>query len=113
VTIAPGQTVLSYYYWIGSEDICGYDFAGVFVKGNLVKSYDLCESNNTGGWVRGTASVSAYVGQSVLLEFVVETDGSGNSNLFVDDVALGASLAADQPEPGQRAPGSAAAPKGE
>lgn len=113
VTLAPGQTVLSYYYWIGSEDICGFDFAGVFVKGNLVKSYDLCDSTDTGGWVRGTANVSAYVGQRVLLEFVVETDGSGNSNFFLDDVALGASLTADQPAPDHRAPGSAAAPKGQ
>ncbi len=113
VTLAPGQTVLSYYYWIGSEDICGFDFAGVFVKGNLVKSYDLCDSTDTGGWVRGTANVSAYVGQRVLLEFVVETDGSGNSNFFLDDVALGPSLTADQPAPDHRAPGSAAAPKGQ
>ena len=104
VTIQPGKTVLGYYYWIGSEDICGYDFAYVVVKGAVVKTYNLCENSNTGGWVRGSANLGAYTGQTVLVEFVVETDPSGNSNFFLDDVSLGSSLAASEPEPPGRAP---------
>ncbi|MCA9867615.1 MAG: trypsin-like serine protease [Anaerolineae bacterium] len=97
VTVQPGQTVLSYYYWIGSEDDCGYDFGDIYVDTNFLKGYDLCQSTSTGQWVRGTADLSAYLGQKVLLEFVVTTDGSANSNFFLDDVALGGSLAATEP----------------
>lgn len=111
VTIQPGQTVLSYYYWIGSEDTCGYDFGGVFVNGTAVVVYDLCDDTSTGGWVRGTHDLAAYAGQSILLEFIVETDDSLNSNLFIDDVALGASLAADEPEPARQPAFNASAPK--
>ena len=100
VTIPAGQTVFSYYYWIGSSDTCGYDYGYIYVEGVRVKEIQLCESTSTGGWVRGTANLSAYAGQTVILEFVVETDGSVNSNLFIDDVALGSSLAAaTEPEP--------------
>ena len=104
VTIQPGKTVLGFYYWIGSEDYCGYDFAYVVAKGAVVKTYNLCENSNTGAWVRGTANLGAYTGQTVLVEFIVETDGSGNSNFFLDDVSLGSSLAASEPEPPGRAP---------
>lgn len=109
VTIQPGKTVLAYYYWIGSEDVCGYDFARVVVKGTVVKSYNLCQNANTGQWVRGTANLGAYSGQRVLVEFVVTTDGSNNSNFFLDDVSLGSSLAAADPEPPGRGPSDGAA----
>lgn len=99
VTVQPGQTVLSYYYWIGSEDDCGYDFGDIYVDGDFLTGHDLCQSTSTGKWVRGTADLSAYLGQKVLLEFVVTTDGSANSNFFLDDVALGGSAGAGAAEP--------------
>src|SRR5690606_500445 len=100
ISIPAGQSVLSYYYWIGSGDLCGYDTGYIYVDGDLLKEHDLCENTNTLGWVRGTVNLSAYTNRTVLLEFVVETDDSLNSNLFIDDVALGSNLAAAaQPEP--------------
>lgn len=99
VTVQPGQAVLSYYYFIGSEDSCGYDFATVYVDGDSLVGHDLCANTATGKWVRGTANLSAYVGRKVLLEFEVTTDGGGNSNFFLDDVGLGSSLAAGVAEP--------------
>lgn len=109
ITIQSGATVLSYYYWIGSADICGYDFAYVKVKGNTVKSYNLCQNAGTGGWVRGSANLSAYAGQKVTVQFVVETDATNNSNFFLDDVSMGSSLAAAEPEPEFYIPGEEAA----
>lgn len=111
VTVQSGATVLSYYYWVASADSCGYDFAYVKVKGDTVKSYNLCQNSSTGGWVRGSANLAAYAGQKVLIEFVAELDGLTNSNFFLDDVSLGAGLAAAEPEPPGRASidGSAAA----
>ena len=95
VTVPAGASVLSYYYAVGSkESFCGYDFAGVRVNGSVVKTYDLCASAATADWVRGTADLSAYAGQNVELAFVAQTDGSNNSNFFLDDVAFGAGLAA-------------------
>ena len=111
VTIQPGAAVLGFYYWIGSEDMCGYDFAHVAVNGDMVKSYNLCDDTTTGGWVRGSVNLATYAGQKVLIEFAVETNAVDNSNFFLDDVSLGSSLAATEPEPVGRAPidGSAAA----
>lgn len=96
VTIAASAAHLVYWHWIASEDVCGFDVATVLVNGIAVDAYDLCETEDTDGWVRQSIDLSAYAGQSVALRIRVETDGSLNSNLFVDDVSLqAAGLASD------------------
>lgn len=100
VTIAAGASVLSYWVWIRSEDICGYDYGGVLVNSTVVNRFNLCSSSATSGWVRRTVSLGAYVGQTVALQLRVETDGSLYSNLFIDDVSLvSAAEVFNQPEP--------------
>jgi uncharacterized repeat protein (TIGR01451 family) len=91
VTVPASQPYLAYYHWIGSEDFCGYDYGGVVVNGTDVDVYDLCEDNNTGGWAKHVVNLSAYAGQSVQLRIRATTDGSLNSNLFIDDVSFQAS----------------------
>jgi len=91
VTVPPGSPYLTYWHWIASDDICGYDYGGVVVDGSVVDEYDLCESESTGGWVRHVVNLGAYAGQSVSLQVRAETDSSDNSNLFVDDVSFQAS----------------------
>src|SRR5690606_27560353 len=88
VIVPAGQAVLSYYHWIGSEDACGFDFAGVSVNGTAVSEYTLCAQEETAGWARKSVNLAAYAGQSVMLEFWATTDGSGISSLFLDDVAF-------------------------
>jgi len=82
------QTYLRFWNWIDSQDLCGYDFAYIRIDGTTVSQYDLCSSNNTGGWAERVIDLSAYAGQTVLLQVRVETDGSLNSNLFLDDFAF-------------------------
>ena len=87
----PGEaSTLSYWNWIASEDVCGddYDIGSVRINGTIVQEIELCEANNTGGWVKRNVDVSAYAGQTVTIQIRVETDDSLNSNFFVDDVTL-------------------------
>jgi hypothetical protein len=88
VTIPAGAPILSYWAWIASADACGYDFGGVMVNSTVVNQFNLCTSTSTGGWVRRTVNLGAYVGQTVALQLRVETDSSLNSNLFIDDVSF-------------------------
>jgi serine protease len=98
VTIPAGTPYLAYWHWIASADYCGYDFARVRINGTNVHSYDLCESANTGGWVKKVVNLSAYANQTVTLQVRVETDGSLNSNLFLDDFAFQATaVTSDEP----------------
>ena len=90
VIISAESPILSFWQWIASEDACGYDWAGVVVNSDTAISYTLCSDVNTYGWVIRTVDLSAYAGQTVGLQFRAETDSSLNSNLFIDDVALGA-----------------------
>jgi hypothetical protein len=97
VTVPPGSPYLAYWHWIASEDTCGHDFAGVIVNGStVVDVYDLCQSANTGWWVKHVVNLSAYAGQSVFVQIRAETDSSYYSNLFVDDVAFQATLSSMQ-----------------
>ena len=79
---------LSFWYWIASDDLCGYDTAGVFLGTQNLKGYDLCTDHNTNGWVQDTVNLSGYQGQTLDLTFKVVTDEMVNSNFFVDDVAI-------------------------
>lgn len=98
VTVPAGAPYLAYWHWIASQDVCGYDFARVRINGANVHSYNLCSSANTNGWVKKVVNLGAYVNQSVTLQVRVETDGSLNSNLFLDDFAFQATAAAsDEP----------------
>lgn len=95
VTVPAGNSMLTYWLWIASEDFCGYDVGGVLInEEDAVDAYWLCSDNNTGGWVRRDVNLGAYAGQTVEVIFAAFTDGSLNSNMFLDDISLGLSLSA-------------------
>jgi serine protease len=94
LTIPAGAPFLTYYHWIYSEDECGHDAAGVVVNGSEVAdAYDLCWSENTGGWVKHSADLSDWAGQTVAVAIIAVTNESGLSDLFVDDVSFAGSPA--------------------
>ena len=96
VTVPTGQPFLRYYYIIGSQEtLCGFDEGGVAVNGNPLQLYGLCDANESADWVLDSIDLSAFKGQSVTLQFFTFTDGSFNSNLFIDDVSFAASAAAE------------------
>jgi predicted secreted protein len=88
VTIPSGATTLSYWYWISSEDACGFDYAYVEFGSTTLKAHNLCEDYDTGGWQYQQINVTGWRGQTVELRFVVETDEDFISNLFLDDVSI-------------------------
>ncbi|PDW03707.1 trypsin-like serine protease [Candidatus Viridilinea mediisalina] len=97
---APVAAQLSFFYWIASQDVCGYDFATVALGTQTLATFELCTSNNTNGWVRHEVDVSRFLGQSTNLSFQVSTDASLNSNFFLDHVALNLFMSeAGQPTP--------------
>ena len=99
VDVPSGDPYLTYWHWIDSADLCGYDWAGVDINGTTVDEYWLCTTADTGGWVERTVNLGDYAGQSVLLTIYSITDGSLNSNLFVDDVSIHSSDPTVTPTP--------------
>lgn len=83
-----GVRYLHFWYWIASEDICGFDFGKVFVNGTEKLSFTLCGTNDTAGWVEGVLDLNSYMGTTISLEFRATTDESLNSNFFIDDVSI-------------------------
>lgn len=93
VTVTAEASILGYWVWIASDDYCGFDFGSVIVNSTVVDMIDLCDDNDTGGWVRRIVDLGAFVGQNVTLQIRAETDFSINSNMFVDDVTLSSAAA--------------------
>ena len=109
ITISAAGPYLHFWYWASSEDACGFDFFQVTVNSNTVYMMDMCQATATGGWVQRVLNLSSYAGLSKTVQFSVTTDGSLNSNLFLDDVSMSAAaaLATMQPIGTERYPGAA------
>jgi uncharacterized repeat protein (TIGR01451 family) len=88
VTVPSASPTLSFWYWIASQDTCGNDLGYVVVGSTVIETINLCQAENTGGWVKRTLDLSAYAGQSASLQIRGETNSSLNSNFFIDDVAF-------------------------
>ena len=87
VTISAATPYLAFWHWIASYDVCGLDRARVKINEQIIQSYDLCQANETGQWQQQVVNLTAYAGQSVQLEFLVETT-TGSSSWFLDDITL-------------------------
>jgi len=100
LTISASAPFLHYWYYSASEDVCGYDFFRIKVNGTIVSTKDLCSSTNTNAWVAGVLNLSSYLGTGKTITFEVTTDGSYNSNMFLDDVSMSnaASAMAEEPD---------------
>jgi subtilisin family serine protease len=93
VTIPAGKPArLSLWVRVESEDVCRYDRGYLIVRigtrATALRTYSLCASQNTGGWVQDSLDLSKYAGQTLRVEFYVTTDSRNVSSLFIDDVSL-------------------------
>ena len=88
VRIPSDATTLNYWYQSVSEDLCGYDYAYVRFDSSTLQAYDLCEDTSTSAWTSQQVDVTAWRGQTVQVSFTAETDGSLNSNFFLDAVTI-------------------------
>jgi hypothetical protein len=91
VPISSSCPFLTFYHWINSSDLCGYDYGLVFIDETVVGTFELCEARDTGGWQVQSIDLSAYAGQTVDLIISTGTDDSLPSNWFIDDVSFQAS----------------------
>lgn len=94
ITVPAATPYLHFWYWIGSEDICGWDYFYIRMNDANVHTRTLCEDTNTNGWAQGVVDLRSYAGTSNILRFRVTTDGTVNSNLFLDDIFFSSSATA-------------------
>lgn len=90
VTIPTGAPYLGFWHVISSNDFCSdnYDVARIKVNGNEVRKINLCSTTHNPNWTQTSVNLSAYAGQSVLLELTVKTDNLIASSWLVDDLAF-------------------------
>ena len=93
ITLPAGQkATLSFWNRITSTDACGYDFGYVRVVANgtttNVKTFNLCSSTQTSGWVKTNVDLTSYAGKTITLGFRATADSTQISSFFVDDANL-------------------------
>ncbi len=82
-------TTLRFFYWIGSEETtCGVDTTTVRFGENNLLAYDLCTGTDTGNWQEKIVDMTPFNGQTHDLVFTTTTNGTLNSNFFLDDVTI-------------------------
>ena len=79
---------LRLWYLINSNETCGKDHGYIKLNSSIVHTWDLCNANGTTNWQMLTLNVSAFSGQTVLLEISALTTPSTISDLFIDDVSF-------------------------
>lgn len=80
--------VLSFNYWVASEDACGNDFMRLFINDTFIGRIDLCSGSQTYRWTRLYTELQNYAGEDINVKFYVSTNASLNSNFMLDDVFL-------------------------
>jgi hypothetical protein len=88
VPVSSSCPYLVFYHWIASADTCGWDFGTTLINETIVDTVNLCSSTNTGGWVKKSINLSAYAGQTVILQFKAITNSSVISSWYIDDVSF-------------------------
>ena len=109
ITISGTAPYLHFWFYAASEDVCGYDYFRIKVNGTGIYEFSLCSSSNSNGWVQVALNLAGFVGTGKTVMFEVTTDGSLNSNLFLDDVSMSSSamMMEEEPVPAEYYPGSA------
>ncbi|MGD9404299.1 MAG: S8 family serine peptidase [Anaerolineae bacterium] len=94
VTVPSGRSYLHFWQWrLASTLDCNADQAILLVNGLPLMTRELCLQSNTGGWVETAVDLSAYVGQTVPIQFLVETSPGTASSWFIDDISFQISAA--------------------
>lgn len=88
LTVPTDAPYLSYWHLIISSDSCDHDFGYVKIDDTTVDEYDLCTATNTQSWQQHVVDLSAYAGQTVMLQIRAKTNSSAASNLFIDDITF-------------------------
>ena len=84
-------TTLNYYYWIESYELqenCGFDNVKVSLGGTTLKTYVLCEPNNSNQWVLGQIDLASFRGKIGALVFELTNDNIDHSNFFLDSISI-------------------------
>jgi hypothetical protein len=97
VPIPAGYTQIKLVFdaWVQSADTCGFDSGTVRVADSLVLQQELCVQKNsvvrpgTGGWTTQSLALpnlADIVGKKVDVVFSASTNGTKNSNWYIDNV---------------------------
>jgi hypothetical protein len=94
ITVNKNAPSLTYWHWVDSDEVCGYDVAGVVIDNGanvdptILDAFWLCSSTATNGWRQRTISLQKYIGKTITLGWLAGDDASGNpSGWYVDDVS--------------------------
>lgn len=76
------------YYTASEENDCNADTAVLFAGNTKLKSYGLCNSQESKRWRRDRIDLSSFRGSSFPIRLQTVLNGQRNSNWFVDDFLL-------------------------
>lgn len=90
IQIPSAAPYLTYWHWIDSRELCGYNFdiARLIINKTTILQYELCTDKNTNGWVYQVINLQKYASKTVTIKFWVDVDTLLRSNLLIDDLSF-------------------------
>lgn len=93
VAVHASSPYVVFYQWATSEETtCTHDHGYVAINGIDLNVRGICGITD-GSWLRTSIDLTEYIGQTITLEFRLETNSTLSSNWFIDDVAFASSVA--------------------
>ncbi|MFM7678157.1 MAG: hypothetical protein ACKO83_04840, partial [Roseiflexaceae bacterium] len=93
ITVESTGKYLAFYYKTISNEPCGSNSDLLYVNatdGSDVEFFflDVCKTTVKPTWTKKVLDLSTFVGQSVVLEFIMSNNTSLHSHIFIDDVGF-------------------------
>src|SRR5437588_1581207 len=91
ITIPAGASVLNFFIWPQTADTVTFDWQDVAITNTsgTVLATLIHTADNSQTWLSKSFDLSAFIGQTVRLRFLVHQDGFGDDTaMYVDDVCL-------------------------
>jgi hypothetical protein len=102
----PANATLSFWHWDCTTDSIDFDWQDAYItdsNGNILQTI-FHQCGNCQSWVNQTVDLTAFVGQTIRVKFLVHQDGFGAlTGMFVDDVQLTLPCGSISPTPAPRA----------
>jgi hypothetical protein len=86
VTVSSSMPLLSFWYQSRPDVGCKNDYGGVVVNDHIEWSINLCVSPAQTTWQPVAVDLSAYAGQTVVLQLRGENSFARSSTFYVDDI---------------------------
>jgi hypothetical protein len=83
--VPSSRSMLTFWIYINSADVCGWDYLKFYINSQLFYTYDICSGTSTYQWTFQNMDLSGFSNQAITLMIEYTSDISLASYVYLDD----------------------------